>query len=155
MIFTVIISMKSYIAKGNDPDAIYSLKNSRFSSYGSQTLETAAKDSLTDLQWICSEEPISFDGGYVYEAALSGHSEEHDLDVSIGFTVTLGYRVKKHDPVPVTISIDWVQVGDIYSEEVNDISYVMDFIYGNLLRWDFVRYNLFAGLTERVIRLSD
>lgn len=131
LIFTVFISAKSCVGKDADPDAVYSLKKCKFSSYGNKTLEAAAEDSLTDLRWSCSEEPVSFEGGFVYEAILSGYSEEYDLDISVGFTVKIGYTRKKDDPKPVTISIVWIQVDDVYSEEINDISYVMDYIYGN------------------------
>lgn len=133
LIFAVLLSIKSCVGRNNDSDVIYNLKTSRFSSYGNRTLERAAKDSLTDLQWSCSEEPISIDGGFIYEATLSGYSEEYDLNISVGFTVKFGYTLQEHDPVPVTISIIWTKVGDIYSEDTNDISYVMDYIYGNLL----------------------
>lgn len=133
LIFAVLLSIKSCVGRNNDSDVIFDLKTNSFSYYGNQTLERAAKKSLADLQWTCSEEPISYDNGFTYEATLSGYSEEYDLDISIGFTVNYGITRKKHDPVPVTISIVWTQVGDIYSEDPDDISYVMDYIYGNLI----------------------
>ncbi|MBQ7328923.1 MAG: hypothetical protein IJX01_03355 [Oscillospiraceae bacterium] len=113
-------------------DVISDVKNAQFKDFGTQTIEKAASSSLTELEWSRSEEPVAFDGGSVYEATLRGYSEEYEVNISIGFTVTYEYTQMADDPQPCTVAAKWVEVGDEYSESDNDLSYVLDYIYGNL-----------------------
>ena len=112
-------------------DVISDVKNARFEDFGSQTLEKAANSSMTKLEWSCSAEPVGFDGGTVYEATLSGYSEEYEADISVGFTVTYEYTQMADDPQHYTVSVKWVEVAGEYSEADEDLLYVIDFIYGN------------------------
>lgn len=113
-------------------DVISDVKNARFEDFGTQTLEKAANSSMTELEWNCSAEPVGFDGGTVYEATLSGYSEEYEVDISVGFTVTYEYTRMADDPQNYTVSVKWVEVAGNYSETDEDLLYVIDFIYGNL-----------------------
>ena len=113
-------------------DVISDVKNARFEDFGTQTIEKAANSSMTKLEWKRSEDPVSFDGGSVYEATLRGYSEEYGVSILIGFTVTYEYTQMADDPQPYTVAVKWVEVGDEYSEEDDDLCYVLDYIYGNL-----------------------
>ena len=113
-------------------DVISDLKKARFEDFGKQTLEKAANSSMAELEWSCSAEPVGYDGGIVYEATLSGYSEEYEADISVGFTVTYEYTQMADDPHPYTVSVKWVEVAGNYSEADEDLVYVIDFIYGNL-----------------------
>lgn len=115
-----------------DYNVVSDLKNMTWDDFGSQTFEDAANESMTNLRWTHSDSPVDYDGGIVYEAVLEGYSEEYDLSISVGFKVTYEYRKMANDPQNVIAEIEWVQVGDEYSELTEDIVYVMDYIYGNL-----------------------
>lgn len=117
-----------------DPDynVVSDLKNMTWDDFGSQKFEDAANESMTKLHWTYSDSPVDYDGGIVYEAVLEGYSEEYDLSISVGFKVTYEYGKMANDPQNVIAEIEWVQVGDEYSELTEDIVYVMDYIYGNL-----------------------
>lgn len=132
LVFVLSILVVACTEEKAEFDVISDVKTARFEDFGTQTLEKAANNSMTNLEWNCSTEPVSFDGGTVYEATLSGYSEEYEADISIGFTVTYEYTQMADDPHPYTVSVKWVEVAGNYSEADEDLLYVLDFIYGNL-----------------------
>lgn len=132
LIFVLSVLAVACGAEKNEFDVISDVKSARFEDFGKETIEKATKSSMTELVWSRSEDPVSFDGGPVYEATLRGFSEEYGVSISIGFTVTYEYSQMADDPHPYTVAVKWVEVGDEYSEAHDDLCYVLDYIYGNL-----------------------
>lgn len=111
-------------------DVIGDLKSVVFKSYGNQTLEKAAKATLTDIEWDYDDEP-EFDGGITYNARLSGVVPEDDVNVSYNFQVIYKYRRRSDSPREIEVSLVSVVVDGEYYDDMESIDFMMNLIYGN------------------------
>lgn len=130
IVITVMVILCGCSGDDDEYDVIGDLKSVVFKSYGNQTLEKAAKATLTDIEWDYDDEP-EIDGGFIYNASLSGVVPENDVNVSYNFQVLYKYKKSSNSSREIEVSLVSVVVDGEYFDDMDSVDFMMDLIYGN------------------------
>lgn len=119
------------LENGNKYDVLGDLKSIVFESYGSQTLEEAAKASLTSIQWTYSESPDNFDEGIGFSASISGIARDDGSTIRLNFNVVYKYGRRENDPQEVECTLESATVNGVFYDDTDTMVILLDWLYGS------------------------